>query len=33
MSADELLLTLLNYYFNCIYFCTADFILNYYSLI
>ena len=33
MSADELLLMLLNYYFNCIYFCTPDFILNYYSLI
>ena len=33
MSADELFLMLLNYYFNCIYFCTADVILNYYSLI
>ena len=33
MSADELLLMLLNYYSNCIYFCTADFILIYYSLI
>ena len=31
MSADELFLMLLN--FNCIYFCTADVILNYYSLI
>ena len=29
MSADELLLKLLNYYFNCIHFCTPDFILNY----
>ena len=27
MSADELLLMLLNYYSICIYFCTADFIV------
>ena len=33
MSADELFVTSLNYYFKCIYFCTADVILNYYFLI
>ena len=33
MSADELIVMSLSYYFKCIYFCTADFISNYYSLI
>ena len=34
MSAGELFVMLLNYYyFKSIYFCTANFILNYYSLI
>ena len=33
MSADELFVMSLNCYFKCIYFCTADFILNYHSLI
>ena len=33
MSAGELFVMLLNYHFKSIYFCTADFILNYYSLI
>ena len=33
MGADKSLLMLLKYYFNCIYFCTVDVILNYYSLI
>ena len=33
MSADELFVMSLNYYFKCIYFCTADVILNHYSLI
>ena len=33
MSADKLFGMLLNYYFKGIYFCTADLILNYHSLI
>ena len=33
MNADELFL-MVNYYLrNIIYFCTVDFLLNYYSLI
>ena len=32
MSADELFGMLLSYCIKCIQFCTADFILNYYSL-
>ena len=30
MSADKLFGMLLNYHFKCIYFCTTDFILDYY---